>query len=73
MKMDSGLCAKLTEEENVWEVLALSGSDSDSKDDVLATVLLPNIELMQVPVVLLSAYSDAMTLAKIQADVIVPK
>ncbi|KAH7955453.1 hypothetical protein HPB52_000903 [Rhipicephalus sanguineus] len=64
------LCAGLTDEEIIRQVLAESES---SYTDSPATAQLTQAELMQAITTLSSAYSDATTLAEIQADLLARK
>ncbi|XP_049520395.1 tigger transposable element-derived protein 4-like [Dermacentor silvarum] len=65
------LCAGLTDEEIIRQVLAESESDDD--DDLPATAQLTQAELMQAVATLSSAYGDSTTLAEIQADLLTQK
>lgn len=65
------LCAGLTDEEIIRQVLAESESDDD--DDLPATAQPTQAELMQAVATLSSAYGDSTTLAEIQADLLTQK
>lgn len=66
------LCAGLTDEEIIRQVLAESESDDDD-DDLPATTQPTQAELMQALATLSSAYSDTTTLAEMRADVLARK
>lgn len=69
MDSELKLCAGLTNEEIIREVLVETESDYDP-DDSPATAQLTQAELMQAVATLSLAYGNTTTLAEIQADLL---
>lgn len=73
MDSELELCAGLSDEEIIRQVLAESESDDEDDDDLPATAQPTQAELMQAVATLSSAYGDSTTLAEIQADLLAQK